>query len=81
MKIRALVALCFMGILLGQSHAQKSGNTNVLLIAIDDLNDWVGFMGGRPQRERPIWMRWPSGGEFSRTPTARFQYVRLRESV
>lgn len=26
---------------------------NVLMIAIDDLNDWVGFMGGHPQVKTP----------------------------
>ncbi|MDF7824809.1 sulfatase [Pontiellaceae bacterium B12227] len=26
---------------------------NVLMIAIDDLNDWVGFLGGHPQTQTP----------------------------
>ncbi|MCY4597914.1 MAG: sulfatase-like hydrolase/transferase, partial [Bryobacterales bacterium] len=26
---------------------------NVLLIAVDDLNDWVGCMGGHPQAQTP----------------------------
>ena len=26
---------------------------NVLLIAIDDLNDWVGCLGGHPQAQTP----------------------------
>ena len=26
---------------------------NVLLIAIDDLNDWIGCMGGHPQAQTP----------------------------
>jgi arylsulfatase A-like enzyme len=26
---------------------------NVLLIAIDDLNDWVGYLGGHPQAQTP----------------------------
>ena len=29
--------------------AQEIKKPNVLFIAIDDLNDWVGFMGGHPQ--------------------------------
>ena len=29
--------------------AQEIEKPNVLFIAIDDLNDWVGFMGGHPQ--------------------------------
>ncbi|HEV8690823.1 MAG TPA: sulfatase-like hydrolase/transferase, partial [Ideonella sp.] len=26
---------------------------NVLFVAIDDLNDWVGFLGGHPQVQTP----------------------------
>lgn len=28
---------------------EQSGKPNVLMICIDDLNDWVGFLGGHPQ--------------------------------
>ena len=31
----------------------ESRNPNVLLIAIDDLNDWVGFLEGHPQVKTP----------------------------
>ena len=30
-----------------------SGRANVLLIVIDDLNDWVGFLSGHPQVKTP----------------------------
>ncbi len=30
-----------------------AGRTNVLFIAIDDLNDWVGFLQGHPQAKTP----------------------------
>ncbi|MDG1896298.1 MAG: sulfatase [Fuerstiella sp.] len=30
-----------------------SRSTNVLMICIDDLNDWVGFLGGHPQAITP----------------------------
>ncbi len=33
--------------------AEQSGKPNVLMICIDDLNDWVGFMGGHPQALTP----------------------------
>ena len=26
---------------------------NVLFIAIDDMNDWTGFLGGHPQAQTP----------------------------
>ncbi len=33
--------------------AQKKSPPNVLFIAIDDLNDWVGVLGGHPQARTP----------------------------
>ena len=40
--------LSFVGV-----FAKDSRQPNVLFIAIDDLNDWVGFMGGHPQASTP----------------------------
>jgi arylsulfatase A-like enzyme len=45
----------------GSSHSnggesRKPGadkQPNVLFIAIDDMNDWVGFLGGHPQAKTP----------------------------
>lgn len=31
----------------------KGSKPNVLFIAIDDMNDWVGFLGGHPQAKTP----------------------------
>jgi len=28
-------------------------NPNILVIAVDDLNDWIGCMGGHPQAKTP----------------------------
>ena len=36
----------------GKSSAD-SGNPNVLMIVCDDLNDYVGAMGGHPQAKTP----------------------------
>ncbi|MCA9427031.1 MAG: sulfatase, partial [Candidatus Omnitrophica bacterium] len=33
--------------------AQAESRPNVLFIAIDDLNDWVGFLGGHPNAKTP----------------------------
>ncbi|MCS7237669.1 MAG: sulfatase [Thermoguttaceae bacterium] len=30
-----------------------AGKPNILFIAIDDLNDWTGFLGGHPQAQTP----------------------------
>lgn len=33
--------------------AQESRQPNILFISVDDLNDWVGCLGGHPQAETP----------------------------
>ena len=36
------------------SKPKKSSNKpNILLIAVDDLNDWIGVLGGHPQAKTP----------------------------
>ena len=35
------------------SKAKPATKPNVLLIAVDDLNDWVGCLGGHPQARSP----------------------------
>ena len=46
-----LVALVS-GLLAVPAGAQDS-HPNVLLLAVDDLNDWVGALGGHPQAKTP----------------------------
>jgi arylsulfatase A-like enzyme len=36
-----------------QQKEKPASQPNVLFIAIDDLNDWTGFMGGHPQARTP----------------------------
>jgi arylsulfatase A-like enzyme len=45
-----LLLACF---LWAGSHAKDTHKPNVLLIAVDDLNDWVGCLGGHPQTNTP----------------------------
>lgn len=45
-----LSALALLSLLLPQ---QEETRPNVLLIVIDDLNDWVGALGGHPQAHTP----------------------------
>ena len=53
MKFRHL-SVCFLAcILIAEAHAQDLKKPNVLFIAIDDLNDWIGCMGGHPQVKTP----------------------------
>ena len=35
------------------SAALKLDRPNILFIAVDDLNDWVGCLGGHPQAKTP----------------------------
>ncbi|MEM0970578.1 MAG: sulfatase, partial [Verrucomicrobiota bacterium] len=35
------------------SAEEKQSPSNVLMISIDDLNDWTGFLGGQPQAVTP----------------------------
>jgi arylsulfatase A-like enzyme len=35
------------------AHAADTGRPNILFIAVDDLNDWVGFLKGHPQTRTP----------------------------
>jgi arylsulfatase A-like enzyme len=37
----------------GWTAPASAGRPNVLLIAVDDLNDWVGCLGGHPQAKTP----------------------------
>ena len=46
---RTFIVLFTLWCLITGLSAQGIEKPNVLFIAIDDLNDWVGFMGGHPQ--------------------------------
>ena len=37
----------------GQPRVVGTDKPNVLFIAIDDLNDWIGCLGGHPQAKTP----------------------------
>ena len=46
-----LLALALMSVTI--NAAEPSDKPNVLMICIDDLNDWVGFLGGHPEAATP----------------------------
>jgi arylsulfatase A-like enzyme len=52
---RALMALSFAALLLPGSlaFAAAEAKPNILLIIADDLNDWIGPLGGHPQAKTP----------------------------
>ena len=45
--------IALLGVILGHSAASAADRPNVLFIAIDDLRDWVGYLGGHPQAKTP----------------------------
>jgi arylsulfatase A-like enzyme len=48
-----LIALSVPIIATGQAREDSASKPNVLFIALDDLNDWVGVLGGHPQAKTP----------------------------
>ncbi|MCB9770401.1 MAG: sulfatase-like hydrolase/transferase, partial [Candidatus Omnitrophica bacterium] len=52
-RARLLLLVSLFAILLSWSKGQAIAQPNVLFIAIDDLNDWVGCLGGHPQVKTP----------------------------
>ena len=57
-KTNAILVLCLL--LIGALSATEK--PNVLFIAIDDLNDWVGCLGGHPQAITPNLDRFAGSG-------------------
>lgn len=67
MKSRWLFLLFSVGAIAGSLPSQLAGQPlslkaeagsrpNVLFLAIDDLNDWIGAAGGIRKRRRPTWI-------------------------
>lgn len=50
---RRLTIALFFPILLSWNQSGRADPPNVLFIAIDDLNDWVGCLGGHPDAKTP----------------------------
>ena len=51
--ILLIIALLAIGASYPVSAEERNRRPNILFIAIDDLNDWVGFLGGHPQVRTP----------------------------
>lgn len=47
------ILACCNGVSLDSSPAAEPERPNVLFISVDDLNDWVGCLGGHPQARTP----------------------------
>jgi hypothetical protein len=49
--VRTLILLLALGVFLQRASADDP--PNVMFIAVDDLRDWVGHLGGHPQAKTP----------------------------
>ena len=58
-RAAAIVAAACVG---GSVDAQADRAPNVLFISVDDLNDWIGCLGGHPQARTPNIDRLAAGG-------------------
>ena len=69
MSDRPLLILCLLALLAGCTAPVE--RPNILFVAVDDLNDWTGFMGGHPQALTPNMDRLArSGVVFTNAHTA-----------
>ncbi|MBA3316010.1 MAG: sulfatase [Planctomycetaceae bacterium] len=53
MMFRVAAALTALFLAVGVASAADETRPNVLFIAVDDLNDWIGSLGGHPQTKTP----------------------------
>ena len=53
MRVTSILALVMVSAAAAAQERAEVRRPNVLLISIDDLNDWVGVLGGHPQAKTP----------------------------
>src|SRR5436190_16134533 len=52
-RLALLSVGCWIGIAASVATADEARKPNILFIAVDDLNDWIGCLGGHPQAKTP----------------------------
>ncbi len=56
------IAICVCGATIVNTTTAADPRPNVLFIAVDDLNDWIGCLGGHPQTKTPNFDRLAASG-------------------
>lgn len=51
--IPGVLALSCLGSSIPEQNTDKQEAPNILMLCVDDMNDWVGFLGGHPQARTP----------------------------
>lgn len=64
--MKPIVALLVLTTLLSGVSSAAENKPNVLFIALDDLNDWIGCLGGHPQTKTPNLDRLAASGVLFR---------------
>ena len=69
------LSVLFSGELAQAENKSKRIKPNILFIAVDDLNDWVGCLGGHPQAKTPNIDAFAKQGVYSKRHIVRRPYV------
>ena len=67
--------LLLAGLILSFTLSGANKKPNILMIAIDDQNDWTGYLGGHPMIKTPISTGWPSAARPLPMPIASRPYA------
>ena len=77
--INSILTLVFLNIQLSCQVSDQKIPPNVLMISIDDLNDWIGILGAHPDVKTPNIDRLANEGSYLSMLIVRHPFVALQE--